>query len=78
MVEVEPTASGRKLKAKRHNERVKLAASALNTLAIGIIGAAFIVPGVTSLDNVRWVWIPAAFILHLIGQVLLGTLKSED
>ena len=40
----EPSPSERKLAAKRNNERVKLAAAFLNTLAVGTIGAAIIVP----------------------------------
>ena len=54
MGEVDPEASARKLRAKRANERLKLAAGALNTLALAIVGAAFIIPGITSLENVRW------------------------
>ena len=40
----DPSAAGRKLAAKRNNERVKLAATFLTTLAVGTIGAAVIVP----------------------------------
>jgi predicted anti-sigma-YlaC factor YlaD len=51
----EPTAAERKLTARRTNEHLKLAASFLNALALAIIGAAFVVPGVTSLELVRWI-----------------------
>lgn len=68
----------RKLAAKRTNERVKMLAGTLNALAIGILGAAFVVPGVTSLENVRWIWIPAALVLHLMAYVAYRFLKSED
>ena len=78
MGEVDPETSARKLRAKRNNERVKLTAVSLNTLALAILGAAFIVPGVTSFDNVRWAWIPIGFALHLLAHVVLGFLKSED
>ena len=72
--EVDPEASPRKLRAKRANERLKLAAGALNTLALTIVGAAFVIPGV----------IPPAFrsdsglILHLLAHLVLGFMKSED
>jgi hypothetical protein len=68
----------RKLRAKRTNERVKLTAVSLNTLALAIVAAAFVIPGVTSLDNVRWAWIPIGFILHLLAHAVLGFMKSED
>jgi type IV secretory pathway TrbD component len=76
--EVDPEASARKLRAKRANERLKLAAGALNTLALATVGAAFIIPGVTSLENVRWAWIPVGVILHLLAHLVLGLMKSED
>jgi hypothetical protein len=72
-----PVAS-RKLRARRTNERVKLVSSSLNTVALAILGAAFIVPGVVLLEAVRWMWIPVAFILHLGAHLALRFLKSED
>jgi hypothetical protein len=57
---------------------VKLAATSLNTLALAIAAAAFVVPGVTSLENVRWAWIPAGAILHLVAHIVFGLMKSED
>ena len=74
----DPEASARKLRAKRTNERVKLTTVSLNTLALAIVGAAFIIPGVTSLENVRWAWIPVGLILHLLAHLVLGFMKSED
>jgi hypothetical protein len=74
----EPTAAERKLTARRTNEHLKLAASFLNTLALAIIGAAFVVPGVTSLELVRWIWIPVGLLLHLTAHLMLRLLKSED
>jgi len=76
--EVDPEASPRKLRAKRANERLKLAAGALKTLALTIVGAAFVIPGVISLENVRWAWIPVGLILHLLAHLVLGFMKSED
>ena len=49
-----------------------------NSLALAIVAAAFVIPGVTSLDNVRWAWIPIGFILHLLAHAVLGFMKSED
>ena len=57
---------------------MKLTAVSLNTLALAIVGAAFIIPGVTSLDKVRWVWIPIGLTLHLLAHLALGFMKSED
>jgi len=78
MGETELTSSERKLRAKRANERVKLAAGALNTLALAVVGAAFVIPGVTSLANVRWAWIPVGVVLHILAHIALGLMKSED
>jgi hypothetical protein len=57
---------------------VKLTTVSLNTLALAIVGAAFVIPGVTSLENVRWAWIPVGLILHLLAHLVLGLMKSED
>src|SRR4051812_1495901 len=40
----DPSSSGRKLAARKINERVKLGASFLNTLSVAVLGAAIIVP----------------------------------
>jgi hypothetical protein len=71
-------ASDRKLRARRQNERLKLASTSLNTLSLAIVGAAFIVPGVVTLEAVRWIWIPIAAILHIAAHAVLRFLKSED
>jgi hypothetical protein len=68
----------RKLRARRQNERLKLASTSLNTLSLAIVGAAFIVPGVVTLEAVRWIWIPAAAVLHVSAHAVLRFLKSED
>jgi hypothetical protein len=78
VAEPDQIGSKRKLRAKRTNEHLKLVASFLNTLALAVIGAAFVIPGVTSLESVRWIWIPAGIILHLCAHVPLRLLKSED
>ncbi|WP_051956076.1 hypothetical protein [Beijerinckia mobilis] len=66
------------LAAKRSNERVKLAAAALNALAIGVLGAAFVVPGVENLDKVHWWWIPVALFLHVMAHATFGFLRLEE
>jgi hypothetical protein len=71
--EVDPEASARKLRAKRTNERVKLTTVSLNTLALAIVGAAFVIPGVTSLENVRWAWIPSA-LSYICWRILCSAL----
>ena len=66
--------SHRRLEAKRTNERIKLAYSTLNAFAIGIAGAALIVPGVSSmaalLDIQKWFWILFAGALNLGGAAV--------
>jgi hypothetical protein len=69
---------GRKLRAKRTNEHLKLVAAFLNTLALAVIGAAFVIPGVASLEGVRWIWVPVGLFLHLLAHMMLRFLKSED
>jgi hypothetical protein len=77
-VEGSEEAKLRRLRAKRNNERYKLAASFLNTIAIAILGAAFIIPSISSPDLIRWQWVPAALILHGGAHVVLGFLNNED
>jgi hypothetical protein len=45
----------RRLRAKRQNERVKLVATSLNTVALAIVAAALIVPSVSGIVRVRCV-----------------------
>jgi hypothetical protein len=75
-VEGSEEAKLRRLRAKRNNERYKLAASFLNTIAI--LGAAFIIPSISSPDLIRWQWVPVALILHGGAHVVLGFLNNED
>ena len=74
----ETTDVQRRLRARRQNERVKLLVSFLNTLSLAILGAAFVVPGMISIQTVRWSWIPFGVALHVIAQWLLSLLRSED
>ena len=71
----------RRLANKRYNERIRLIYTAANTLALGIIGAAFIVPGVSSVATIfetqRAIWFLAAG-LHILAQVVVGFLRSEE
>ena len=72
----------RRLAAKRANERVKLFYSTMNAFAVGVVGAAFIVPGITSIASIfelqRWIWFIAAAGLHLMAQLVIGLLRSEE
>lgn len=74
--------SARRLAAKRTNERVKLIATLLNALTIGVLGAGVIVPGVAEptalLQPSRVVWFLVAIVLHLAGHAAFAALKSED
>lgn len=78
MASPDPADARRRLRAKRQNERIKLAAGFLNTTGLAIIGTAFIVPIVNGADAVRWPWIPFGLALHLSAQGLLSFLRSED
>jgi hypothetical protein len=53
----------------------------MNAVAIGMLGAAFIVPGVSSLVSLlepqRWIWILIAVALHSVTY-LHRLLRSED
>lgn len=79
-------ASARKLAAKRINERLKLLANLLNSLAIGVIGAGVIVPAVRdpsqgTLLILTWqmlTWITIGLALHLVGQSVFAFMRSED
>jgi hypothetical protein len=71
----------RKLAAKRANERLKLLASFFNALALGVIGAGFIVPVVNEpgrLISPQLPWLGLGFVLHLLAQGALSFLRSED
>jgi hypothetical protein len=67
----------RRLAAKRNNERVKLAAGALNALSIATAGAAFVIPAIVG-QGIQWIWLPASAALHLCAQAVFQFMKSED
>ncbi|HEY8563958.1 MAG TPA: hypothetical protein VIL65_00530 [Beijerinckiaceae bacterium] len=79
---ISPETSARKLAAKRTNERVKLLASSLNALSLGVAGAAIVIPGVSEpgslLELKRLVWFFVAAGLHLSAQYVFRYLRSED
>jgi hypothetical protein len=66
--------------AKRFNESVKYAANAMNTLAVGMIAAAVIVPAINQQAIQIWSlgWASAGLILHMMGHLTLSLLKKED
>lgn len=72
------------LQAKRYNERVKLVTNSVNTLALAFVISGAVFPivraGQTAAIGAKftWVWIISGLILHLMGHLLLGLLKSEE
>jgi hypothetical protein len=69
----------RRLAAKRNNERVKLVASTMNTVALTTFGAAFILPLVNGATGpLPVIWIPFAVALHFGAQAVYRFLRSED
>lgn len=72
----------RKLEAKRNNERVKLRANSMNAVALGILGAAFVVPGVsngwTGSSPAIVIWILFALALHIGANWMFQFMRSED
>jgi hypothetical protein len=76
-----PNPSARKLAARRWNEHLKLIATSLNTIALGIVGAAYVIPGVAgtfSMDLPRLIWLFYALVLHLASHAVLRFFRSED
>ena len=72
----------RRLANKRFNERVKLAYTTLNAMAIAVVAAAFIVPGISSVASIfelqRMIWFLVAAALHSAAQMFVGALRSEE
>lgn len=72
----------RRLAAKKNNERVKLAAGALNALGIAVAGAAVILPAINEqgflLTIWPWILLLSALGRHMAAQTLLSPLRSED
>ncbi len=77
-----PGDKARRLANRRFNERIKLIVTSLNAIALAILGAAFILPGVANVANLLsiepWVLLFIALGIHVGAQALLGRLKSED
>lgn len=72
-------ASRRKLAARRLNENLKLLASSLNTVALTILGAAFLLPTISGQAVATpTIWIMIAAGLHLLAQAVLRLIQSED
>lgn len=79
MAELSPEDIARRLRAKRVNERIKLAASTVNAVGLAVVGVTVLVPIMAGTAGILSVaWIAAAFVLHLMAQVVLGNLQSED
>ena len=77
-----PEDKRRRLAAKRNNERVKLAATSLNALALALLGAAFLIPALSNaavlLTVEPWFLLFVAVALHFGAQATLNLLQSED
>ncbi len=72
------------IKARRFNERIKLAAGALNSLALAFVISGFVLPMVRPegaedfrLQAALW-WIAGGLVIHFLSQALLGLLQSEE
>lgn len=76
---LEPDDIERRVRAKHLNERLKLAATSINTVGLTVLGAAVLVPlvgGAVSASAVIWILVAVA--LHSLAQLFLGRLRSED
>lgn len=75
-------ASARKLAAKRFNERLKLFASFLNALAIGVVGTAIVIPVIQQAETMvqlqRAAWFFLGLCRHLCAQSVFSGMRSED
>lgn len=71
--------AGRRIRAKRYNEQIKLVALTLNTIGLTLFGSAIIIPLVAGALNVFGaVWIIFAAALHCSAHVALRNLRGED
>lgn len=64
-----------------HNERMKLMASFLNAMAIGLVGFALLrqlVETMGSLSLMTFWWIVVAFAFHAAAHNALGKLEKDD
>ena len=66
-------------------ERIKLAASALNNLAVAVLVSAVAVPAIGSVGGIAGAhllaftpgWLVGSVFLHIVAQTLLGALKDD-
>ena len=66
--------------AKRFNASVNYGANAMNTLAVGMVAAAVIIPAINEQGLRFWsaYWALAGVCLHIGGHLVLSLLKKED
>lgn len=66
--------------AKRFNASVNYGASALNTMAVGMVAASVLVPAINEQGLGFWsaYWAIAGIGLHVGGHFVLSLLKKED
>lgn len=63
------------------NERVKLLASSVNTVGLGMIGLAVIRPLIDSLDNATsktGLWLAAGLVMHALSHYILRYLRKDQ
>jgi hypothetical protein len=71
----------------KHNERIKLLATALSNTAVATIVTAFIAPiagsfyGSSSVSGAGWwlisvIWLSGGLVLHIGAQIVLGRLRE--
>lgn len=71
-----------KHRAKRWNERIKLVATAFNSIAIVTVAAAFITPIANKhydvLSDGGWILLLGALVSHMVGQIALVAVRAEE
>lgn len=63
-----------------HNERMKLLASYMNALSIGLVGFALLRPLVENLETLNFTtlwWCGLAFAFHGLAHYILGRIEKE-
>ncbi|SNB65064.1 hypothetical protein SAMN07250955_104189 [Arboricoccus pini] len=72
----------RRRAARRINERLKLLSALLNNGAVAMFAAGLFVPlsqmHEIHVDRFTMLWLLAAIALHIMGQLVLGRLESEE
>jgi hypothetical protein len=75
--------AGKKLSAKRFNEHVKLVATTINVIALGIFGAGVLQPLVAPAPSavaspaLNAAWIAVSVALHLLAHGAIRLMKAE-